>query len=60
MRQINLSGHVVFTGDGESDRLWARSLAGQAVASVCDQGAPLQDEDELRARARDLAEQAAA
>jgi pyridoxamine 5'-phosphate oxidase len=41
MRQVNLSGHVVFTGDGESDRLWAtRSLAGQAVASVCDQGAP--------------------
>lgn len=61
MRQVNLSGHVVFTGDGESDRLWAtRSLAGQAVASICDQGAPLRDEDELRARAQDLAEQAAA
>jgi dihydrophenazinedicarboxylate synthase len=61
MRQINLSGNVVFTGDGESDRLWAtRSLAGQAVATVCDQGAPLQDEDELRTRAQDLAEQASA
>ncbi len=61
MRQVNLSGHVVFTGDGESDRLWAtRSLAGQAVASICDQGAPLQDEDGLRARAQDLAEQTAA
>jgi pyridoxamine-phosphate oxidase len=61
MRQVNLNGHVVFTDDGGSDQLWAtRSLAGQAVASVCDQGAPLQDEDELRARARDLAEQAAA
>jgi pyridoxamine 5'-phosphate oxidase len=60
MRQINLSGHVVFTSAGESDRLWAmRSPEGQAVATVSVQGAPLRDGAALRARVQALAAQSA-
>jgi dihydrophenazinedicarboxylate synthase len=56
MRQVNLSGPVIFTGDAESDRLWAtRSRWGQAVATVSEQGAPLPEEAALRARAEELA-----
>jgi pyridoxamine-phosphate oxidase len=56
LRQINLSGPVTFTGDEESDRLWAaRSRWGQAVATVSEQGTPLRDEAALRARAEALA-----
>ena len=56
MRQVNLSGPVSFTGEAESDRLWAtRSRWGQAVATVSEQGAPLPDEAALRARAEELA-----
>jgi pyridoxamine-phosphate oxidase len=56
MRQVNLSGPVSFTGDAESDRLWAtRSRWGQAVATVSEQGAPLPEEAALRARAEELA-----
>lgn len=56
MRQINVTGTVLFTPTAESDRLWAaRSPAGQAVATVSGQGAPLRDEDALRARAEALA-----
>jgi dihydrophenazinedicarboxylate synthase len=52
LRQVNLTGDVVFTGAAESDRLWAaRGPAGQAVATVSDQGAPLLDEAALRVRA---------
>ena len=56
MRQVNLSGPVSFTGEAESDRLWAtRSRWGRAVATVSEQGAPLPDEAALRARAEELA-----
>jgi len=51
MCQLNLTGDVRFTGPAESDRLWAtRSPAGQAVATVSEQGAPLPDEATLRIR----------
>ena len=56
MRQLNLTGDIRFTGPAESDRLWAtRSPAGQAVAAVSEQGAPLPDEATLRARVAALA-----
>jgi pyridoxamine 5'-phosphate oxidase len=56
LRQVNLGGPVILTGDAESDRLWAtRSRWGQAVATVSEQGAPLRDEAALRARAEELA-----
>lgn len=56
MRQLNVTGDVVFTDAAESDRLWAaRSPAGQAVASVSEQGAPMPDEVTLRAQVTALA-----
>ncbi|HEY2238668.1 MAG TPA: pyridoxal 5'-phosphate synthase [Streptosporangiaceae bacterium] len=56
IRQLNLTGDVVFTDPAESDRLWAtRSPAGQAVATLSEQGAPLPDETTLRARVTALA-----
>lgn len=55
-RQVNVTGHVEYTDDDESDALWARrSLEGQRAASVARQGEPLSDRSELEREVQALA-----
>ncbi|EME19281.1 phenazine biosynthesis FMN-dependent oxidase PhzG [Rhodococcus triatomae] len=55
LQQLTVAGPVEIIGDEESDRLFAeRPRAAQATTAVSRQSRPLDDEAELRARARSL------